>query len=267
MKTVILLTGCINPNGMVYTSLNNKEERQKQYEVALHYYLTHTNYPVVFVDNSNTNISMLYTDAIHAGRLEFLTFQGNKNKERGKGFGEAEIIDYAFRHSSLLQGDRLIIVKITGRLIVNNIASIVKSLKSKHDFITCMIHSDFKFADSRIFCATPSFYHEFLSKSDKINDSTGIFFEHILANTIVHSSACYIPFSEEPLITGISGTTGEEYMPKKPSIKHHIRYKHYTLEQAVKINKMSYNKRTSFWSTIVTALNILRYKLLRIIIH
>ena len=267
MKTIILLTGCINPNGMVYTSLNNKEERQKQYIDAIHYYLNHTNCPLIFAENSNTDISQLFTENIEAGRLEILSFNGNKHKELGKGWGEAEIIDYALRHSLFIKENRPIIIKITGRLIVNNIASIVKSMKSKQDFITCMFHSDLEFADSRIFCATQSFYHEFLSNSYKINDNADVYFEHILADTIIHSPVYYIPFSEEPLITGISGTTGEKYSARIPSFKQRIRYKQYILEQAVRINKMSHNKHTSLWLNLVMTINITRYKLLNRIIN
>lgn len=40
-----------------------------------------------------------------------------------------------------------------------------------------------------------------------MNDSKGIFFEHILASTVLESSIRFIPFIQEPLIIGISGTT------------------------------------------------------------
>lgn len=264
MKTVILLTGCINPNGMPFTQLNDACERQKQYVDAIKYYLSNTDCPIIFCENSNTDISPLFDKG--QDRLEFLTFSGNQDKLRGKGYGEAEIIDYAFHHSSFIQDDS-IIIKITGRLIVNNIANIIKSMKSKQDFITCMFHSDLKFADSRIFCATQSFYQEFLSNSHKINDNVDIYFEHILADAIIHSPVYYIPFSEEPLITGISGTTGKKYSTKMPSFKQRIRYKLYTLEQAVRINKMSHNKYASLWLNLFAILNVTRYKLLNKIIN
>lgn len=249
---------------MPFTQLNDACERQKQYVDAIRYYLSNTDCPIIFCENSNTDISMLFKDT--QDRLEILTFSGNQDKQRGKGYGEAEIIDYAFHHSSFIQDDS-IIIKITGRLIVINIASIIKSMKSKQDFITCMLHSDLEFADSRIFCATQSFYHEFLKNSKKINDNVEIYFEHILADTIIHSSVYYIPFSEEPIITGVSGTTGEKYSAKTPCIKQRILYKLYTIEQAKRIKKISHNKRTSLWLNLVTTLNITWYKLLNKIIN
>ena len=82
---ILLLTGCINPNGMLYTALSNTEERKTQYIEAINYYLSNTTYPIVFVENSGTDISHLFTDAIKSNRMEYLSFSGNNNKERGKG--------------------------------------------------------------------------------------------------------------------------------------------------------------------------------------
>ena len=71
---ILLLTGCINPNGMSLTVLNNPKERQMQYEKAIQYYLLNTSYPIVFVENSGTNISSSFQDYIASGRIECLTF-------------------------------------------------------------------------------------------------------------------------------------------------------------------------------------------------
>ena len=210
MKKVILLTGCINPNGMPFTQLNNPSERQKQYIDAIHFYLSNTTCQIVFCENSNTDIKPYIKNV--QDRLEILTFSGNQNKQRGKGYGEAEIIEYALSHSSFIQDDS-IIIKITGRLVVNNISQIIRSLTCKQDFVTCLFHSDLKFADSRIFCATVSFFREFLNNKECINDSEDVFFEHILASSVLASSIRFLPYIEEPLITGISGSTGMQYSP------------------------------------------------------
>ena len=41
---VLLLTACINPNGMSYTVVQDIELRKKQYRESLSFYLTHTKY-------------------------------------------------------------------------------------------------------------------------------------------------------------------------------------------------------------------------------
>ena len=124
---ILLLTGCINPNGMPFTALNNKEERQNQYVEALHFYLSQTSYPIVFTENSGTDISILFQKEIESGRMEYITFMGNQEKERGKGYGECEILKYALKCSKLINNSPdSRIVKITGRLIIRNINVILR---------------------------------------------------------------------------------------------------------------------------------------------
>ena len=258
MKTVILLTGCINPNGMPFTHLNDVSERQKQYVDAIHYYISNTDCEIVFCENSNTDISPLFENKQE--RLEILTFSGNQNKQRGKGYGEAEIIDYALQHSSFIQ-DNCIIIKITGRLIINNIRQIINSQTSKHDFVTCLFHSDLKFADSRIFCGTVPFYKEFLINKEKMNDGKGVFFEHVLASAVLESSFRFIPFVQEPLITGISGTTGESYQETTPNKKKTVLYKAYSWMQLMQVYKASTHRKLGFFGKIAIQFKIVKYKI------
>lgn len=259
MKTVILLTGCINPNGMPFTQLTNTSERQKQYVDAIHYYINQTNIHIVFCENSNTDISPLFNNA--HDRLEILTFHGNQNKQRGKGYGETEIIEFALHHSSFIH-ENSIIIKITGRLIINNIHQIINTLKYDFDFVTCLFHSDLKFAESRIFCGTTAFYKEFLKNKELMNDSEGIFFEHVLSSTVLESSLRFRPFTEEPLITGISGSTGEKYQISFPDKRLRIIYQCYAWMQLAKVYKVSPHRHLSIFDRITLIFNILKYKVL-----
>ena len=259
MKRIILLTGCINPNGMPFTKLTDANERQRQYINAIHFYIENTDCKIIFCENSNTDITPFFKDL--QNRLEVLTFPGNQDKKRGKGYGEAEIIEYALQHSSYIQDD-FIIIKITGRLIVNNICKIIKSLTFKHDFVTCLFHSDLKFADSRIFCGTVAFFKEFLKNKDQMYDEHKVFFEHILASTVLASSVKFIPFLEEPIITGTSGTTGRLYQDSTPSRKNAILYKGYSWMQYKRVYQNSSHRHTSLYKKIAIQLCIFKYKVL-----
>ena len=261
MDIVILLTGCINPNGMSFTQLTDVNERQKQYYDAIHYYIKETNCKIIFCENSNTAINYLFDNNCDSNRLEILTFRGNQNKQRGKGYGEAEIIEYAFQKSDWLKEEK-IVVKITGRLIINNIKQIVKSLKSEKDFITCSFHSDLKFADSRIICATSSFYKELYNKRNLINDSCGVFFEHILCSTVLESPLPFIPFSEEPIISGVSGTTGQTYHIKSSNFRNKVSYKCYSTIQLLIILNKSHNRHLKMCDRFIITVKIAFYKLL-----
>ena len=77
-KYVIVLTACINPGKMIHTSLTDVDIRRRQYKDALEFYLLQTDYPIVFVENSGTDISGDFRKFVDCGRLEFITFQGNE---------------------------------------------------------------------------------------------------------------------------------------------------------------------------------------------
>jgi hypothetical protein len=242
MKTVILLTGCINPNGMSYTSLNNIEEREVQYVNAIRHYLKNTNYPVVFVENSGTDISYYFREYVESAQLECITLHGNQNKEKGKGYGECEIIRHAIENSRIiLSSNEVRIVKITGRLIILNICPIIRfhGIFTSKRTTLCMINSDLSFPDSRIIMAHIDFYKEFLLYQEKINDSQGYFFEHALCDIIKNNRQYpFSPFFLHPQIIGISGSTGKQYPIEPTSCSFAIRYFRYAVSQLHQFNKL-----------------------------
>lgn len=225
---IILLTACINPGNMPFTVLNNPEERKAQYVMALNYYLTNTNFKIVFTENSNVDISPLYTKEIKSGRLECLTFLGNKDKNRGKGAGEYEIIQYTLNNSIIINRYQNVrIVKITGRLIIKNISLITKihCLLFPLNTILFSINSDISFPDSRYIIAPTSFYIKFLNLKKTIDDSAGYYFEHALLDTLIREKEySYSPFIIQPDIIGMSGTTGLLYGSNNHGITHTLKY-------------------------------------------
>ena len=241
MKTVILLTGCINPDGMKFTSLNDTEERGRQYIQAIRYYLTSTNYPVIFCENSGTDISTHFLEPISTNRLECITYQGNQEKTRGKGYGECDIIEYAIKHSQFIHSQaNLRIAKITGRLIVQNIRTILslhQAFSSKHTTF-CMINSDLSFPDSRLILAHIDFYKAFLSYKEKIDDANGYFFEHALCDMIKSNRTFpFSPFFICPQVIGISGSSGKAYITEPSSISFKLKYARYAASQLYRFNK------------------------------
>lgn len=238
---IILLTGCINPNGMTMTALSNQEERKRQYVEAIHFYLSNTSYQIVFSENSGTDISYLFKKEIISGRLEYLSFYGNQNKEKGKGYGECEIIQYALNNSKIIHyaKDRRI-AKITGRLIIRNIKSIarVHCLLFPRNCVICAINSNLSFPDSRFIIAPKSFYHTFLQSKEVINDLQGYYFEHALCDTIKREKQFpYSPFLLMPQIEGMSGSSGEIYHKENLSFSFVINYFKFTYSQRCTFNR------------------------------
>lgn len=232
---ILLLTGCIDPDGMTYTALSSPEERQRQYVEAIRFYLARTHYPVVFAENSGTDISYLFSPEIKSGRMECLTFNGNRAKDRGKGYGECEILAYALRHSRIIQdSSRQRITKITGRLKVMNIASVARwhSLLTTRMTTLFAINSNMSFPDSRLIIASKEFYQAFLTAKDSINDSQGYYFEHALIDTLIRERRfSWSPFFIMPQIQGMSGSTGQQYTEGAPSLRFRLRYARYGLRQ------------------------------------
>lgn len=239
---IILLTGCINPKGMALTTLSNQEERKAQYIKAIQYYLTNTSFKIVFSENSGTDISNLFQDDIESGRMEYLSFLGNQNKKRGKGYGECEIIDYALDNSKLIHFSKdQRIAKITGRLIIKNIKGILRlhNLLFSKQTVFCSINSDLSFPDSRLIVAPVSFYRVFLNSKELINDSNGYYFEHALCDTLKkENDYSYSPFLFMPCIEGVSGSTGEVYSGEMRGSIFNLRYIKYTLSLQHKFKKL-----------------------------
>lgn len=123
MKTTILMTACVCPNTNGNYFVGDPSTRKTQYQKALDYYISKTDFDIVFCENSGTDIrdGMPKYDT---DRLEYLTYKSMPTiPDRGKGYKEMEIIEYAFNHSAKL-GKSDIVLKATGRLMLKNVSSL-----------------------------------------------------------------------------------------------------------------------------------------------
>lgn len=241
-RYVILLTACVNPNGMPFTVLTDSSERLHQYRAALEFYLRETSYPIVFCENTLCDFSDEYKQYIETGRLEYITFDGNNfDKSRGKGYGESIIMEEAFCRSHLLAACDYF-VKITGRLVVRNISALIKD---NNRMITSTIQTFYpnnNMVDSRVIILPRKFVTDvFLPSKKLINDTKGIYFEHVLFNLIIsRQSFVYIPFLKVPLIEGMSGSKGNKYTPLSAD---NNRFAFDMIGNALKIDKKMHSYR------------------------
>ena len=238
MKHIILLTSCVNPNGMPFTALSDINVRKQQYLDALRFYVNNTPLPIVYVDNSNVDIKEYNVISnIVDDRLELLSFDGNHNKEHGKGYGELEIIDYAIKHSNIINSNKNVsIIKITGRLVIVNIMTILNQLKynilPSSNSVICSMNSDFSMADSRLLIAPLNFYKRLIENRMAINDSEGVYLEHVLCSLIKKQNLyAFHTFFSEPQYQGVSGSTNITYEAKKHTFREKIRYAEYVISQ------------------------------------
>jgi len=219
---VILLTACVNPGGMSSTRLQDTEIRLEQYKQALSFYLSETPYKILFVENTQYDFSHDFISYINSGKLEYLTFAGNNyNASLGKGFGEAQILLHAINNSHFLK-DASVIIKITGRIIVENVMqlySMVNISAKKNVMIACNIRPSKKLGTSTFFvCKKKFLINYFFPHINQINDANHIWFEHILYKAIIQCQRSHgkcLIFPRPIKIKGIAGTTSLSYPKTK----------------------------------------------------
>lgn len=215
-KIVLLLTGTINTNGISYVLLNDKTIRKKNYIDAIKHYLQNYNYPIVFVENSDEDLSPYFVSEIKEGRLQILHFNGNDYQPiLGKGYGEMGCIEYAVKNATLINKDTFIF-KITGRYIINNAAKFFNTVEKKPALeLLADLTNNFTWSAGCIFGFTPYFANTFLFKNKELlNDSIGYNFEHALAKAVLEAIGHRLNFqifNYYPIINAISGTTGKYY--------------------------------------------------------
>lgn len=214
-KVIILLTATVNPGNMAFTKLIDSALRREQYISSLNYWLKTTDLPIVFIENSGTDLSN-EIDKNFSDRVEFLTFNGNNYPaELGKGFGEMKCLQYV-SEKSLFYKNSDFVFKVTGRNRVLNFKKIYRHYLQTNDmYIYLDLKRSLSFADSRVFGFNPHFLIEYLLKrQNEVNDSENRFFENSLAKAALDAiidGRKFEQFSFYPEVTGISGTDNKAY--------------------------------------------------------
>jgi len=216
LKKILLLTGTIQTNNDMYkTLLVNSELRKSQYISSIEYWLKSTTLPIVFVENSNTDISPYFKEAIVNQRLEILTFYGNDYPNYlGKGMGEMKCFEYAHAHSKFIANADFIF-KVTGRHKILNFNKFLNAKEIKSCDVFADVIFNYTMVDSRFFGYTPIFFQKYLLPyKTYLNDSENRYFEHILARALFKSLSDglnFLPFMFSLRIDGMSGTSNKKY--------------------------------------------------------
>lgn len=211
-----IVTGTIKPNEhMKHLTLRDSQERCRQYEDGLLQLIESKAFSkIVFCENSNFGADQLQHLVEKAKEneteLEILSFQGNVEKacEHGKGYGEGEIMEYAFANSTLADKESFF-VKITGRLSVDNINDIARNLKPKSTYFNIPNREQKHMYDTRLYAMPVLQFKEYFQKSyERVFDEKGIFLEYVYTAILKDNNIAVKNFPKYPRISGISGTGG-----------------------------------------------------------
>lgn len=210
----LLLTATISPKNVPNLKLVDPVQREDQYNKAINKWCK-LGYSLVFCENSNFKSSKIEeTLKLSNIRHEYIKFE-TKISEFGKGHGEAEIFKYAFEHSDILRASETI-CKVTGRYFVRNANSILRNATlNRNVWVSCNLTNNLRWADSRFFLFKNEFYARYLlSAFEKLNEHSGIYFEHVLAKGIhrcIADNNGWMLLNEYPQYEGVSGTRNTKY--------------------------------------------------------
>jgi len=223
---VLLLTATVDTGQVVFIKRRDPKRRFKDYEKALKKWCrVPVFHSIIFCENSAFDISSLRKWAASAPeartRLRFVSFRGNDFPPHlGKGYGDIDTLKHAISLAGL--DGETILMKVTGRYYVRNVNALCDQIRAHPE---CEVFGNMdsarRWADFIIFAAKVSFYEKYLFPlHSHINDSAGVYSEHVLADAIQAGMAAgirWMPWTCPLRLSGVSGTFNEPYSgPRYP---------------------------------------------------
>jgi hypothetical protein len=238
----LLLTGTIEVKGTVpFLKITSTVDRLNQYLKAIVLWIRSNNFKkICFCENSYYPVN--WTPWVnyakeHGVELEVLQFSGDWQKvsQKGKGFGEAEVIDYALMHSRFMPVSTGF-WKCTGRFFVKDLEKaellfpdennifLIKNFGIK-SFINFFIKNIIRYEGhyhpypsmilTSLFKTTTDFYKTYLTDiKHEVDDQKGLVIERVVYRRLKKFLSVFKKFKvleKELVLIGISGTQGKSY--------------------------------------------------------
>ena len=230
MKNIpVLITSVAQPNAP-FVALNDPAKRiDSTIESLKQWALISPGLDIVICDGSGYDFqkSISATPLLKTLNIEVLHFYNDLEmvKNKGKGYGEGEIVAYALNHSDLLDRSDTF-SKCTAKYWVNNFQECVAGHQkniSIEKYYDSRYSLSYQACDTRFYVVEKEFYLKKLLNSHKnSNDFQSFFLEHAFAKDIILSKTTGTEFKIKPLVYGISGTTGEFSASRPESIRKKI---------------------------------------------
>jgi hypothetical protein len=206
-KRALLITGTIVPNSSFVTHINIEKRRQEYFEGLLFYALEFPNDDLFFIENStfDFNTDDQFQTLFKEKNITLIKQPVSNKFEEGKGYQEFEMLD---RVIEKLSSHYDLFIKITGRYKVLNLKKITDV---PCGYMIADSHKKPKVTQTNVFYVTSAFYNTYLKGLYlKANDSEGKIIEHVIYDQLISKNKLnqVTLFSENPIITGFSGSYG-----------------------------------------------------------
>jgi hypothetical protein len=219
-KPILLLSATINCENTPFLVRQDPAIREADYKWAIKGWMSIEGYDTfVFCENSGADLSKLekYATSINRFQHKVIFLSCNKNAgacERGKGYGEMEIIRHALDSMTDLAPEQTLL-KVTGRYRARNAQRLLSQLGTTQAEILCSISKKLTWSDSRIFGITVRCAREhLLSRQTALNDFEGKYFEHVLADAVhgaILAGEKWLPLPCDPELYGVTATAGTTF--------------------------------------------------------
>lgn len=222
---VLLLTATVDVRGVAFMARTDPTLRLEDYKQALKLWLSNPHTPpIVFCENSGYDLAELVriceAHNPHGKPVEFISFDDNDyERTLGKGYGELRTITHALGHAETI-GPQARLIKITGRLYVSNIRTLVEGICNRPEVeVFCDFRCNLTWADSRVFCASRRFFEQFMiPKQEELNDTAGVTYEHVLGRSAHHCMMEGLQWSLMPCTPNLLGMSGTDDKPYSSSM-------------------------------------------------
>jgi hypothetical protein len=216
-STVLITTATNPPDGMPYLRMTNVATRIVTAKAAVFVWAAQGIQKIVIADGtdstllSSEDISMLERMGVALEQIHYAQ-DSELVKQRGKGFAEGELIRFALNGSQFLKQETHFF-KCTGKLFCRNfpdIRGMIQTNHLTHIFWKLLSFETRTLVDTRLFYSSIDFVaNSLLPAYQKTDDRQACVEEHCHA---VLQARLKPAQAIRPLISGFSGTTGEQCM-------------------------------------------------------
>ena len=205
LDACIVMTATIEPN-TVLVKRSDVDQRLSDYKKCVEFYLQAVDIPIYFIENSRFDLENDpdFKSYRQQNNFRVIRIEALPDKIKGKGYQEFYALDYVIQNYV----QESFIIKVTGRYLIRNIARIIPEMSSP---ISIDMHKIMGVAITGFFGISRKAYLEHvLGIYQRVNDSKGVFIEHVLYSKInsspLRSKTKLLP--QNPQYEGVSGSHG-----------------------------------------------------------